>query len=762
MANEAEQAIYQRLASAPLFHPASVELLPEDWGIETGDVVSVKSGTETYNVPVYSHTLVWNGKSKATIESTGNQEREPLPELRRKEYQQGHATYTGFKAQQQEIDEHYQHVIQVTDKGMSDAFGIIGVKIGADGMPEKDSSGNYIWDDSGSGGEIWGHLNRTAWSTQIVNHIKDANGKIISLGEVYTDAYGNAIINAINDQRTGTAKVRADRIKIDSTSGSSFSIGSDGTMTFNAENAIAAINAAEATINADRIKLDAKDTITLNALLGIQANTGYLRVNGTLSVKNNIYATDNISLGDTLIIGESTGTQGDETGRLFFRGTEYFEKPIRMGVTSPFIVSGRVLADSVKDVIDLNHSHAVSMTEQTTGANAGKVHAVIGEPVSYSSSSTANRESFFDIAASQTYLNGVAAARDSIQAVLNGTSSKPTSGTSAGSATEGWYYQALTSYSGTESYTRKYGGYVYVPKYTVTKGSWNNGDITFTRETTTGTPSTSQSISLSLSAVQMVSTDPNKWTVTAYDGNRNTGESVEVDATSRYEAGRIAGASDGAASVTLSQTAPSGGKVRVSASNGEYEDVDWRTANLISKITLGSGDTGSNVGKYVNVRYDNGDSTTSVPVTVDASAVYAAGQGGANVDVRMGSWSSGVVTFSPSSGSGKSKTLKLSNVSGPNSITGNGTYTYEVMYEDDYGDDVSTGLTKEVTVNVPTGGGGSSITITTLGRSNGQSGSVRIFEDGEGSSDLASLISGYYHFVVKAGGQQKTYCIYIP
>lgn len=214
MANEAEQAIYQRLASAPLFHPASVELLPEDWVIETGDVVSVKSGEETYSVPVYSHTLVWNGKSKSTIESTGNQEREPLPELRRKEYQQGHATYSGLKAQKQEIDEHWVHVTDVTDKGMSDAFGIIGVSIGADGYPVKDGSGNYVWDDSGTGGEIWGHLNRTAWSTQILNHIKDANGHVMSLAEVTTDAYGNVIINAINDSRTGTATINANRVLI--------------------------------------------------------------------------------------------------------------------------------------------------------------------------------------------------------------------------------------------------------------------------------------------------------------------------------------------------------------------------------------------------------------------------------------------------------------------------------------------------------------------------------------------------------------------
>lgn len=85
----------------------------------------------------------------------------------------------------------------------------------------------------------------------------------------------------------------------------------------------------------------------------------------------------------------------------------------------------------------------------------------------------------------------------------------------------------------------------------------------------------------------------------------------------------------GIASVTLSQAAPSNGIVRVSASNGQYEDVDWRTADLISKITLSRSDTGTDVQKTANVHYSNGDSTTGVSVTIDASEVYAAGQASA-------------------------------------------------------------------------------------------------------------------------------------
>ena len=85
-----------------------------------------------------------------------------------------------------------------------------------------------------------------------------------------------AITGAINKSQVA---IRADRIKIDSTSGSSFSIGSDGTMTFNAENAIAAINAATAEINAGKIALNSAGTITLASKLGINAS-GLLRVDG--------------------------------------------------------------------------------------------------------------------------------------------------------------------------------------------------------------------------------------------------------------------------------------------------------------------------------------------------------------------------------------------------------------------------------------------------------------------------------------------------
>ena len=101
----------------------------------------------------------------------------------------------------------------------------------------------------------------------------------------------------------------------------------------------------------------------------------------------------------------------------------------------------------------------------------------------------------------------------------------------------------LTKYSGTEAYADGQNS------VTINKGTWSSGAISFTKSA--GTDST-KSVSLSLTPVQMTSTDPNKWTVTAYDGNSNTGATTIVDATSRYTAGETAGAAAGAAGVTVS------------------------------------------------------------------------------------------------------------------------------------------------------------------------------------------------------------------
>lgn len=78
------QEIYDRLRTAPQHHPASVELF-DDLTLQAGDIITVKSGTTNYEVPVFSQDIHWNGSAMTTVESTGNEKREPLPALRKRE-----------------------------------------------------------------------------------------------------------------------------------------------------------------------------------------------------------------------------------------------------------------------------------------------------------------------------------------------------------------------------------------------------------------------------------------------------------------------------------------------------------------------------------------------------------------------------------------------------------------------------------------------------------------------------------------------------
>ena len=80
----AEQNIYTRLAGAPTFHPVTADLFVDDWGLDAGDIVGVKQGETTYNVPIYSLALDWHGMPTAQIQSTGNKERKPISALKRK------------------------------------------------------------------------------------------------------------------------------------------------------------------------------------------------------------------------------------------------------------------------------------------------------------------------------------------------------------------------------------------------------------------------------------------------------------------------------------------------------------------------------------------------------------------------------------------------------------------------------------------------------------------------------------------------------
>ena len=535
-----------------------------------------------------------------------------------------------------DIESHWVHVTEVTDQGMEDCFGVIGVKLDAQHKPIKDAQGNYVWaGPNDSPAEIWGHLHRNAWSTQIMNNIKDANGNIISLAEVYTDAYGNAIINAINDQRTGTA-----------------------------------------TINANRIKLNATDTITLDALMGIEANTSQLRVIGDLYVDNVIWTTDISALSsihsDITIDAPTIEGGYGRFANLYCKSEEdqYGELTGGVDVSTAY--------NAFQFIVDPNNSgHFIlqgkTLSDQTNWANAAN----------------------FNIAATQYYNDGVAAARSSVYAkkgtwasgavainpyYMNGSTETPAGGSGA-------VVNLIASVPMVSD----------VPQ-------WTNGSIIVTVKDGTAPTGLTHTVSIpSSSAIwsaQKVS--DTLYAVTCNVGGAAINKPGGLDTTDSYNAGSYA--------VTLNNpdwgTAPSPliANRTVSVSTSGRVDSNGTAANLTKAIALyltqGSFDSAHKM--TVNLRDTSSSGTVRAETEVDASGVYSDGQD--SVNVVMGNWSNGSVTFSPSVGAGNSKTLVLSEISGSNSITSNGTYTYKVMYEDVYGNDQETGLTKSVSVNVSGGG----------------------------------------------------------
>lgn len=154
MANTAENAIYTRLSEAPTFHPASTDLFASDWSLETGDVVTVQSGNESYSVPVYSMDLVWKGDSKVSIQSTGNEKRQPLPELRRRQYGASSGMYKHIDESMSGIisaveGEVYESVIAQTDTAIQTAVRTKSKVYRQWGDPSLDAS-NVLND-----GDIW-------------------------------------------------------------------------------------------------------------------------------------------------------------------------------------------------------------------------------------------------------------------------------------------------------------------------------------------------------------------------------------------------------------------------------------------------------------------------------------------------------------------------------------------------------------------------------------------------------------------------------
>lgn len=105
------EKVFDQLSSAPIQHPASARLFA-DWLLQAGDVVTVTSGNEAYQVPVYNMEMTWKGSPIVEVDATGSKERPPLPALARR-------SYGGSRAQaemEEDLDGISSQLVQQNDK----------------------------------------------------------------------------------------------------------------------------------------------------------------------------------------------------------------------------------------------------------------------------------------------------------------------------------------------------------------------------------------------------------------------------------------------------------------------------------------------------------------------------------------------------------------------------------------------------------------------------------------------------------------------
>lgn len=91
-ATNPKSIIYDRLNAFEEFCPSSASLFT-DWSLQAGDIVSISSDGESFDVPIYSMSMRWNGSPKIEIESTGNETRDPPSKYERQVFESGRSDY---------------------------------------------------------------------------------------------------------------------------------------------------------------------------------------------------------------------------------------------------------------------------------------------------------------------------------------------------------------------------------------------------------------------------------------------------------------------------------------------------------------------------------------------------------------------------------------------------------------------------------------------------------------------------------------------
>lgn len=423
MANPtAEEAILTKLAQAPSFHPAGAKLFVPDWTLDPGDVVTVTAKDNvndpdetptSYNVPIYSLNLTWNGASRVEIESTGNQQREPLSALRRKEYQTGRRGYgrqqelenefKEFETWQEQTDEtigtYAAQFVDILGDGTNEGRLTIaetaieqtasdatitaqaaGILLDSDGHPILDERGKYQYDPNAADTTLTARIDVNA--TNITTEVTRATGAEGTLsGRITTEAGKiSQIVTAVGSN--GEVTAGSIILAINKTK--------DGSAT------------STTTITADAINLEGYVTASYvdATILKVDSLTSSSGYSGSIAVSTSVTAGSVIA--DNFYFKDTPNNEQVHT------------RPIQL-LESGYLANISALAIGTAGILNLTHYHDIDIEEVTSGANAGKMKVTIGHAVA--TSDTANHVDYFKIADTTAYRNGVASAK--LQVGLN-------------------------------------------------------------------------------------------------------------------------------------------------------------------------------------------------------------------------------------------------------------------------------------------------------------------------------------------------------
>ena len=176
------QPIYERLNGMKRHHPLGAETFA-DWSMEAGDTVKVTRDGKEYESPVHTSTMVWKGGApRITVNSTGNEKRDPLTKVERRNFGRGGGGVRVAK-KQYTFEVNQEHLwYEVMDENGK----VSRLSVDVDGLNHE------VFDADG-------HVSRLQNTVNGLHHeVYDKNGKVSVLENTTEGLY-----NEVYDPKTG-------------------------------------------------------------------------------------------------------------------------------------------------------------------------------------------------------------------------------------------------------------------------------------------------------------------------------------------------------------------------------------------------------------------------------------------------------------------------------------------------------------------------------------------------------------------------------